>query len=158
MANIKLKGNGYGQFGGFTPYGNLTVLAFALATTATGVAIGSNSETPLKIGDVVELGSLPAGMRLDDAQVLIATAMTATTTGKLGFVYADGENDTDVPQDDAYFISGGSLATAARLRATGTKQVVLPKTATLILTLAGADNVKASDMKVNVFGELTGPK
>lgn len=158
MANIKLKGSGYGQFGGLSPYGNLTVLAFALATTAAGAAISSNSDAPLKMDDIVELGSLPAGMRLDDAQIIITTPMTAAVTGKLGFVYEDGVDDASVPQDATYFINGGSLATAARLRASGTKLAVLPKAAKLVLTLGGADNAKASDIKVSVFGELTGPK
>lgn len=158
MANIKLKGSGYGQFGGFTPYGNVTVLAFALATTALGAAAESNSTAAVKNGDVIELGTLPTGMRLEDAQVIITTAMTAATTGKLGFVYEDGVDDAAVPQDAAYFINGGSLATAARLRASGTKLVVLPKPAKLVLTVGGADNAKASDIKVLVYGELTGPK
>lgn len=158
MATIKKKENGYGQFGGFTPYGNLTVLAFMLATNATGAVIDSNSTSAVAIGDVIDLGELPQGFRLDDAQIIVTTGMTATVTGSLGFKYSDGEDDTTVPQSAYYFINGGDLATAGRLRANGTKLVELPKTARLILTVAGAANDKASDIKVLVSGERTGPR
>jgi hypothetical protein len=96
-------------------------------------------------------------MRLDDAQILIKTGMTATVTGSLGFKYADGDS-TEVPQDAAYFINAGDLATAGRLRANTGKLVTLPKAARLILTTGGAANAKASDIKVIVSGELTGPR
>lgn len=148
------------QFGGAAgAYGNLTILAFALATNSTGGAIGADSTAALASGDVVDLGELPEGMRLDDASVVIATAMTASVTGSLGFAYADGVDSTEVPQDAAHFISAGSLATAARLRAnTAKKPVVLPKPARLILTIGGANNAKASDLHITVLGELTGPR
>lgn len=157
MAIIKRKRNVL-QFGGASPYGNLTALPFVLATTTTGAVIESNSTAPIAIGDVIELGSLPEGMRLDDAQVFVTTAMTAAVTGSLGFKYADGLDSTGVPQDTAYFINAGALHTAGRLRATGTKNLTLPKEAILTLTIAGAANAKASDIKVVVSGELTGPR
>lgn len=158
MANIKKKDSRYGQFGGFSPYGNVTALAYHLATNATGAVIDSDTAAAVKIADVIDLGELPEGMRLDDAQVFIATGMTALITGSLGFKYADGVNDTAVPQDPAYFLTAGDLATAGRLRATGAKLVTLPKAARLILTVAGAANAKASDIKVLVSGELKGPR
>ena len=130
MATIKKKPNGYGQFGGFAPFGNSTTLLFALATNATGAVIDSDSTTAVASGDVIDLGELPAGMRLDDAQILIKTGMTATITGSLGFKYADTDS-TEVPQDAAYFISAGDLATAGRLRANTGKLVTLPKPARL---------------------------
>ena len=158
MATIKKKPSGYGQFGGFSPYGNVTALAFSLATNATGAVIDSDTTTAVASGDVIDLGELPEGMRLDDAQILIKTGMTATITGSLGFKYADGVNSTEVPQDAAYFMSNGDLATAGRLRANTGKLVTLPKAARLILTTGGAANAKASDIKVIVSGELTGPR
>lgn len=158
MATIKKKPSGYGQFGGFSPYGNVTALAFFLATNASGAVIDSDTTVAVASGDVIDLGELPEGMRLDDAQILIKTGMTATVTGSLGFKYADGVNSTDVPQDAAYFINAGDLATAGRLRANTGKLVTLPKAARLILTTGGAANAKASDIKVIVNGELTGPR
>lgn len=158
MANIKKKDGRYGQFGGFSPFGNLTALTFILATNAAGAVLESDSTTAVKIGDVIDLGELPEGMRLEDAQVFVSTGMTALVTGSLGFKYSDGVNDAAVPQDPAHFISAGDLATAGRLRATGSKLVTLPKPARLILTVAGAANAKVSDIKVIVHGELKGPR
>ena len=157
MATIKKKPSGYGQFGGFSPYGNVTALAFFLATNASGAVIDSDTTVAVASGDVIDLGELPEGMRLDDAQILIKTGMTATVTGSLGFKYADTDS-TEVPQDAAYFISAGDLATAGRLRANTGKLVTLPKPARLILTTAVAANAKASDIKVIVSGELKGPR
>ncbi len=158
MANIKKKDGRYGQFGGFSPYGNLTALTFLLMTNATGAVVESDSTAAVAIGDVIDLGELPEGMRLDDAQVYVTTGMTATVTGSLGFKYTDGVNDAATPQDATHFISAGDLATAGRLRATGAKLVTLPKPARLILTVAGAANAKVSDIKVVVYGELKGPR
>lgn len=139
------------------PYGNTTTLGYNLKTNDTGVVEGSDTATAPQVGDVIDLGLLPEGWCLADAQVFVTEGMTATVTGSLGFAYEDGEDDTDVPQDAEYFVAAGAdLATAGRLRADGSKLVVLPKPARLILTLAGADNAKASDITVTVSGELTG--
>ena len=158
MATVTLKQVQKRQFGGFTPYGNVTALMFALATAANGAAVAADSSTALAAGDVVDLGPLPEGMRLDDASLFITTGMTATITGSLGFKYEDGEDHAAVPQDAAYFGADIDLATAGRKRATGSKLVTLPKPARLILTTAVAANAKASDIKVLVTGELTGPR
>lgn len=158
MANIKKKDGRYGQFGGFSPYGNLTALTYLLATNATGAVLESDSTAAVAIGDVIDLGELPEGMRLDDAQVFVTTGMTATVTGSLGFKYTDGTDVAAIPQDVAHFISAGDLAAAGRLRATGAKLITLPKPARLILTVAGAANAKVSDIKVVVYGELKGPR
>lgn len=155
MAEVKVK-NPHRSFGATVPYGNATTLAYELKTGATGAALNSDSTDALAVGDVVDLGPLPEGMRLDDASVLVTTGMTATITGKLGFKYEDGVDSSAVPQDDAYFGTGIDLATAGRVRATGTKLVKLPKPARLILTTAVAANAKASDIKVLVTGELIG--
>lgn len=138
------------------PYGNTTTLGYNVKTNATGKVVNDSGPAPTA-GDVIDLGLLPEGWCLTDAQVFVTTGMTATVTGSLGFAYADGENDTKVPQDATYFIKAGAdLATAGRLRANGSKLVVLPKDARLILTLAGATNAKVSDITVTVSGELTG--
>lgn len=150
MAEVKVK-NPHRSFGATVPYGNTTTLAYELKTGATGAALNSNSTTALAIGDVVDLGPLPEGMRLDDATVLVTTGMTATITGSLGYIHEDGTTG-----DPAYFGTGIDLAAAGRKRATGSKLIKLTKPARLILTTAVAANAKASDIKVLVTGELIG--
>jgi hypothetical protein len=157
MATVKLNSAHMRQFGN-APYGNVTSLAFALATAANGGAIAADSAAAIGIGDVIDLGPLPEGMRLDDASVFVTTGMTATITGSLGFKYEDGVDSAEVPQDAAYFGAGIDLAAAGRKRATGSKLVTLPKPARLILTTAVAANAKASDIKVVVTGEQLGPR
>lgn len=157
MATVSLKSALKRQFGN-NPYGNLSVLSFALATLASGAAADSDSTAAIAAGDVIDLGPLPEGLRLDDAQIIVTTGMTATITGSLGFKYEDGTNSTEAPQDAAYFGSGIDLAAAGRKRATGTKLLTLPKPARLILTTAVAANAKASDIKVLVYGEQVGAR
>lgn len=157
MATVTLKTMFQRQFGN-VPYGNVTNLLFLLATTAAGAAINSDSAAAIASGDVVDLGPLPEGMRLDDASVFVTTGMTATITGSLGFKYEDGVDSAEVPQDAEYFGAGIDLAAAGRKRATGSKLVTLPKPARLILTTAVAANAKASDIKVLVSGEQAGPR
>lgn len=157
MATVKLKKQNIRQFGGTAAYGNAVTLPFPLATTSTGAAVDGDSTAALAVADVVDLGPLPAGFRMEDSQVIITTAMTASVTGSLGFKYEDGVDSTAVPQDAAYFGSGIALATAARVRNASSKAIVtLPKQARLILTIAGADNAKVSALNFIVIGELTG--
>lgn len=158
MATVKIKTYQTRQYGGFSPFGNVTSLVFGMKTDDTGAAIESDSTEALADGDVVVLGTMPEGWRLEDASVFVTTGMTASVTGKLGFRYADGKDSDEVPQDDAYFTGSANLATAGRVRANGSKLVVLPKDAELILTIGGADNAQASEIKVLVTGELTGPR
>jgi hypothetical protein len=158
MATIKKKITGEKQFGGFTPYGNLTTLRATLETNASGAVLNSDSTAALGIGDVVVLEKLPEGFLLEDAQAIVSTGMTATATGSLGFLYADGVDSTAAPQDAAYFGSGLNAATAARLRATGTKAPVrLAKEAYLVWTQAVVANAKASRIDFIVHGERLGP-
>lgn len=157
MATVSLKSALKRQFGN-NPYGNLSVLSFALATLASGAAADSDSTAAIAAGDVIDLGPLPEGLRLDDAQIIVTTGMTATITGSLGFKYEDGTDSTEAPQDAAHFGSGIDLAAAGRKRATGTKLLTLAKPARLILTTAVAANAKASDIKVLVYGEQVGAR
>ena len=157
MATVSLKSALKRQFGN-NPYGNLSVLSFALTTLASGAAADSDSTAAIAAGDVIDLGPLPEGLRLDDAQIIVTTGMTATITGSLGFKYEDGTDSTEAPQDAAYFGSGIDLAAAGRKRAAGTKLLTLAKPARLILTTAVADNAKASDLKVLVYGEQVGAR
>lgn len=157
MPTVTLKTLNLRQFGN-VPYGNVTNLVFPLTTNADGAAVNSDSAAAIASGDVIDLGPLPEGMRLDDASVFVTTGMTATITGSLGFKYADGVDSAEVPQDAAYFGAGIDLAAAGRKRATGSKLVTLPKPARLILTTAVAANAKVSDIKVLVSGEQVGPR
>lgn len=158
MATIKKKFIGDKQFGGFTPYGNVTTIRATLQTNATGAAIHSDSAAAIGMADVVVLEKLPEGFLLEDAQVIVSTPMTASATGSLGFIYADGVDSTDVPQDAAYFGAGLNAATAGRIRTAGTKAPVrLAKEAYLVWTQAGAANAKASRIDVIVYGERMGP-
>lgn len=157
MPTQKLKNIGVNQFGGFTPYGNVTVLRATLETGAAGALSGGITNTTIAAGDKVHLQTLPAGMTLEDAIVVVSTAMTAAVTGSLGFEYVDGVDSTEVPQDAAYFGAGLVLSAAGRLRMATTKALVkLPKEAYLVLTTAGATNVKASRLDVMVYGERLG--
>lgn len=158
MATIKSRSKPLTHFYTVTaPYGNTTTVGYPLKAKAGGVLTNSDSTANPKVGDVIDLGELLEGWCLADAQVFITDGLSTGATGKLGFAYEDGVDDIDVPQDDAYFLkAGANLATAGRLRADGSKLVVLPKPARLILTLAGAANAKAADITVTVSGELTG--
>lgn len=137
-----------------TPYGTATTLLYSVTTNASGAVVNSDVATGVASGDVVRMGILPAGMRLDDAKTLVSTGWTATVTGKIGFAYVDGVDSTAVPQDDDYFGSALAIATPGRYAAnnTGVRPVVLPKDAYLILTTGAAANAKASqtDVLVNV--------
>lgn len=159
MATIKKKFIGDQQFGGFTPYGNVTTLRAALQTNAAGAVINSDSTAAIGVGDVVILEMLPQGFLLEDAQVIVSTGMSANATGSLGFLYADGIDDASVPQDAAYFGAGLNAAAAARLRTASSKAPVqLAKEAFLVWTQAGAANAKAARIDVIVHGERLGPR
>ncbi|AVS68138.1 hypothetical protein C8245_22945 [Paracidovorax avenae] len=157
MATNKIKQANNYQFGGFTPYGNSTVLRFGFGTNADGTVQDSTTGAAPAVGDKLDLGSLPAGFHPDDMQVIVSTAMTASVTGSLGFEYADGIDHPDIPQDAAYFGAGLVLNAAGRLRLATTKApVTLPKEARLILTFAGAANAKASRVDITLTGERYG--
>lgn len=160
MADIKSKNKMLTHyFGATVPYGNQSVLTYYINTNATGALIDSDKATAVATGDVIDVGELPEGFCMTDAQVFVMTGMTTTATASLGFMYEDGIDDDDVPQDAAYFLkAGANVATAGRLRADGSKLVILPKPARLIMTMAGASNAKASSIRIAVSGELTGSK
>ena len=156
MSKVTIKNFFEPQWGGVAIEGNITSYRFPLDTAANGSAKNSTSQAALAIGDVVDLGGLPAGMVLEDSQVVVKTALTAAVTGSLGFAYADGVDSADVPQDAAYFGSALVLSAAARLRNGVAKLVTLPKDARLVLTIDGADNAKAGALVAIVHGERLG--
>jgi hypothetical protein len=156
MATVTINQFRARQFGGAAgAYGNVTALPFRLITAASGGAIGADSAAAIGSGDKVVLGVLPSGMRLDDMNLVVSTAMTAAVTGTIGFEYEDGVDSVAVPQDAAYFGAGLALNAAGRLRLATTKApVILPKNAKLILVTAGAANAKASQIDLLITGEL----
>lgn len=138
-----------------TPYGNAATLLYSLTANSDGAVVNSNSASAIASGDVVRMGILPAGMRLDDAKVLVSTNLSATVTGSLGFAYVDGVDVAGAAaQDNDYFGSGIAVGVVGRYAAsnTGVRPVTLPKDAYLILTTAAAANAKAAqvDVLVNV--------
>lgn len=130
MANIKVVGGDTYQFGGFSPFGNLTVLRFGYNTNAIGAVISSDTQTAVKAGDKVYVGTVPQGF------VFVSAVGT-----KLGFEYADGANDADVPQ-------GADIRTALLKP--------LPKLANVYITAAAATG--PTQVRNAIIGELTGPR
>ena len=53
MANIKVVGGDTYQFGGFSPFGNSTVLRFGYDTNRIGAVIGSDTKTAVAAGDKI---------------------------------------------------------------------------------------------------------
>lgn len=142
---------------GNTAYGNAAKIMFVLTTDTGGKLLGGNANTKLTIGTQVALGYLPQGMRLTDSQVKVTDATNASVTAKLGFVYPDGIDNTNVPQDAEYFGTGLVLSATARLRnATSKPSHVLPKAALAVLEIAGADVSEASRIEVLIEGTLEG--
>ena len=78
MATIKKKYIGDQQFGGFTPYGNVTTIRSTLQTTAAGAVVNADSSSAVAAADVIVLEVLPEGFVLEDAQAIISIGMTAT--------------------------------------------------------------------------------
>lgn len=141
------------SFSHSSPYGNATALMFALATTS-GIVDGGSSDAAAAAGDVVALGMLPGGMRLDSLATVVSTILVGN--GKVGFRYADGVDDVNVPEADDYFTAAVALGAAARVAGDGAAAVVtLPKDAFLIVTVdAGQTETGLAEFIVN--GVLTG--
>ena len=155
MAKIHVRNKGGNRFGG-VPYGNVSTEHYNIKANANGSIEGSNTVTAPQANDVLILGTLEQGFRLDDAQIIVKTPMTTGITADIGFAYADGVDDTKVPQDAAYFASGANLATVDRFRASTAKLVCLPKDAFLTVTIKGAANTKAADIDILISGEKFG--
>ncbi|EMT5892699.1 hypothetical protein OMB78_001452 [Neisseria gonorrhoeae] len=155
MAEIYVKNNGGNRFGG-VPYGNLAAEHYRIVAKQDGAILGADASEPPKAGDVLALGVLEQGFRLDDAQIIVKTAMFSGITADVGFAYADGADDAKVPQDAAYFASGADFASAGRIRCQSAKLVTLPKQALLTVTLKGAENKKAADIDILIYGEKFG--
>lgn len=130
MPNIKVVGGDTYQFGGVSPYGNLTVLRFGYDTNRIGAVISSDTQTAVAAGDKVYVGTVPQGF--------VFVSAVGTT---LGFEYADGVNDASVPQ-------GANIAT--------TLLKPLPKLANVYITAVAATG--PTQVRAAITGELQGPK
>jgi hypothetical protein len=144
------------QFGQ-NPYGNVVAYPFSFATNASGVPLDSNATAALTAADTIRLGLLPKGTKLLDSVHILSDAFTATATCKLGFIYADGVDSAEVPQDADYFVAALDLNTVAVTRKTNaTRPVTLPKDAYLVLDLDVATLAAAGQLDVIVLGEAVG--
>lgn len=157
MANVKVSPVG-GQFGGFTPYGNLTSLRYKLETNAAGIPAESNATAALAVNDVVRFEyPLPAGLLIEDVQLVVSDAFDASVTADVGFLYADGEDVAAAPQDADAFFAAQALSSVGRFRTTSSaKLFALPKDAYLVLTVKGAAVASAGRLDIIVHGERIG--
>lgn len=161
MATKTIQGMNIQQFGGIgmALYGNITGYVYGMETKANGSVVDADSTTAIADGDEVILGVLPQGMMLHDSLLIVSDAFTAATVAKIGFRYADGLNDTVVPNDDDYFGSALVLNAVGRLRnATTNKPVKLAREALLVLTSSGAAHASVGRLDFIVYGERFGPK
>lgn len=133
MATIKKFVADTNQFGGFSPFGNMTVLNFGYSTNATGAVISSDSTTRVAIGDKIYVGDVPQGFSL----------CSVIGTAAVGFEYVDGKDDASVPQ-------GADIKTALLKP--------LPKDAYVYITASAAAPLAASTVRAALTGELTGPR
>jgi len=145
------------QFGN-TPFGNATHLPFTLATSAAGVPLNTDQITALQIADVVRLGTIPAGFKLEDIQITISDAFTASTTIDIGFAYVDGVDLAGVnAQDAAYFCTGLATDATGVSRKTAVKApLLLQKDVYLTATIAGAAHAAAGVLDAIVIGTNIG--
>ena len=81
MAKIKVVGGDTHQFGGFSPFGNVTALNYSYATNATGAVIGSDTTAPVANGDIIYVGTAPQGFTFHEVY---------SSGVDVGFEYVDG--------------------------------------------------------------------
>lgn len=158
MADIKKDGIDQERRFGGVPYGNLSSFKHRLTLNSSGVIADSDDATALAIADVVKIGVLPAGMKLEDWHLIISDAFKAASACKIGFAYVDGVDVAAVPEDDDYFFATATVLTAIAVlrKVVGNHPIVLPKDAYIIWTHEGALADEASDCELIVVGELMG--
>ena len=147
------------RYGGYTSAGNITGYHVRIATKDDGsiknvLKTNEPSVVPAA-GDVIRLKLLPKGMVLMDSLIVVSKGIGGLA-GSLGFAYADGGDDAEVPQDEGHFGSALNLSQAARLRCTTSKAMLrLPKEAWLTLTVSAAPAGEGV-IDIAVFGERLG--
>jgi len=144
-----------GNLQGATAFGNLAVLRYVLQTDSTGALVGGDSNTPLKSGDVVRLGVLPAGFRIFDSMSIVNNNMTGGSA-KVGFAYIDGIDDLRVPQNNGVFGNPIASNSHGKYRVGGSiASFALPKSAHIIFTV-GEDNAKESLIEIFLYAIVEG--
>lgn len=158
MATITQKGMHLTNQFGSAPYGIDTTYEYQLDTNSSGASTNADSTSAIASGDVVNLGIIPAGFRIQDSLAIVSTAFTASVVGTFGFAYVDGVDSTAVPQDADYFGASVAINTAGRYAASNTavKPVTMPKDAYLTLTTGGANNAKVAALTFLLHGTLFG--
>jgi hypothetical protein len=143
---------------GDVPYGNATKKHFTFETNSSGVYEDSDKAAAVASGDKVRIGYLEKGTKIYDAKALVSDAFTGSATGKIGFEYADGVDDSSAPQDDDYFFAALALDALSRTAAnnTGVRPVVLAKDAYVILTVGGANLAAVGKLDLVIEVELKG--
>lgn len=112
------------------------------------------SEKVASVADVVYLGRIPAGTRVNSFE-LICAANAASTTCKIGYTPVS-PSTTPVADDDYWIAAGQALSSAARV-ASSAQPVTFANEVDIILTVAGAA-INTSKITVVVNGEILGVK
>lgn len=158
MSNIKVNGIDKAVIFGGVPYGNRSSFKFNMTCNSSGVIADSDDATVLAIGDIVKIGYLPAGMKLEDWHLIISDAFKASSACKIGFEYVDGVDVAAVPEDDDYFFATATVLTSIAVlrKVVGNVPIILPKDAYIIWTHEGAAADEACVADMIVVGELMG--
>jgi len=139
------------------PYGNVAALDYHFETNSSGIMVDSDQATAILKTNIVILGIINGGMKLEDAVAIVSDAFTSSATMDIGFQYVDGVDDADVPQDADYFFDGAAMDALARLRMSTTNPpVILPKDAYLTVTPLVADLDAVGVLDVLVYGAMVG--
>lgn len=135
--------------------GNQTVLRFNVTTNSSGVWIDGDTATAPAATDELLIGILPAGMRLDDALMIVSNDFTAATAAKVGIRAVDGVTT----QDDAdYFTASLVLNAIDRYRADNkaVAPITLARDMYLVMDWDTATNAVAGVLDILIYGVLTG--
>jgi hypothetical protein len=135
--------------------GDQTVLRYNVTTNASGIWVDGDTAAAPTAADELLIGILPAGMRLDDALMIVSDAFTATAAAKVGIRAVDGVTT----QDDAdYFTASLVLNAVGRYRAdnTAVAPITLARDMYLVMDWDTATNAVVGIVDILVYGVLTG--
>lgn len=153
MANITVDKMSQNRRFGNAPFGNMAAQTYHLATNSTGVALNTDVATAVQATDVVRLGVLQAGFKIQDCQIIRSAVFSAGSTGTFGFLYVDGVDDATSPQDAAYFASALALDATGVSRKTGVKAPqLITKDAYIVMTNNTAAQAVAGVVDIIVIG------
>lgn len=105
-------------------------------------------------GDVLHIGIIPAGTRVDILRLIWADAGTSVTA-KVGYKPVD----TTPTADDDYWIAAGlDIAAAAGSSFSVSDPITFERDVYITLTVGGADFTGTPKISVNVVGQCVGVK